>query len=178
MRYQTCCFTGHREIPKLEYDIIKERLEDEVIKLIHQGVRYFGAGGARGFDTMAALTVLKFREIYPHIRLILVLPCKNQVRGWDVKDIDLYCEIYKKADKVVCLSDTYYNGCMIARNRHLVDHNIICVCYLTKHNGGTAFTVDYATRSGLKVINIDSRPRPRTPQSTSQLRHPFRTSQA
>ena len=34
------------------------RLEQTVINLIKSGVCYFGAGGALGFDTMAAQTIL------------------------------------------------------------------------------------------------------------------------
>jgi len=83
MKDQTCCFTGHRRIPASEYNALDQRLEAEIEHLIHQGVRYFGAGGAMGFDTMAAFAVLRLRILHPHIRLILVLPCKTQARGWD-----------------------------------------------------------------------------------------------
>jgi hypothetical protein len=47
MENQTCCFTGHRNIPKDEYSAVKKHLEEELKKLIHQGVKYFGAGGRR-----------------------------------------------------------------------------------------------------------------------------------
>ena len=52
---KSCCFTGHRNIPAAEYAEIQKSLESELIQLIHQGTRYFGTGGALGFDTMAAL---------------------------------------------------------------------------------------------------------------------------
>ena len=50
----TCCFTGHRRIPPEAVAPLRERLEAEIESLIRQGVRYFGAGGALGFDTLAA----------------------------------------------------------------------------------------------------------------------------
>ncbi len=50
MREQTCCFTGHRDIPEQSRTRIAAGLEKTVIELIQQGYRYFGAGGARGFD--------------------------------------------------------------------------------------------------------------------------------
>ena len=75
MKKQTCCFTGHRKIPPEQYEEIIKRLKSEITAMIQQGVIYFGAGGALGFDTMAAQTVLAFREQYPHINLIQVLPC-------------------------------------------------------------------------------------------------------
>ena len=60
---------------------------------------YFGAGGALGFDTIAAFTVLKLKESYPDIRLILVLPCLAQTRGWSREDVEKYEDIKSKADK-------------------------------------------------------------------------------
>ncbi len=41
---KTCCFTGHRIIPESEYNSLKLRLKDEIIKLIDRGIVYFGAG--------------------------------------------------------------------------------------------------------------------------------------
>ena len=43
---------------------------------------------------------------------------------------------------------------MHKRNRHLVDNSSVCVCYLNKENGGTAYTVDYAGKKGLEIINL------------------------
>lgn len=79
---KTCCFTGHREIPQYDYECIRKKLRDVVEDLIEKGVVYIGVGGALGFDTMAALVILELKEIYENIRLILVLPCKNQCKNW------------------------------------------------------------------------------------------------
>ena len=43
---------------------------------------------------------------------------------------------------------------MHRRNRHLVDNSGVCVCYLTKNSGGTAYTVNYAKKQGINVFNI------------------------
>ena len=51
---------------------------------------FCGAGGALGFDTLAAQTVLEMKKEYPQLRLILVLPCENQTRGWHSEDIAVY----------------------------------------------------------------------------------------
>ena len=133
---------------------IAKRLEKAVIEAIEQGYRYFGCGGALGFDTLAAQTVLRLREIYPEIRLILVLPCRDQTRGWKQADVAEYDRIMKAADKVTYTSEQYYSGCMHKRNRHLVDNSSLCICYLTEQSGGTAYTVNYARSQGLKIINV------------------------
>ena len=148
VRDYTCCFTGHRALPPEERGAIAYQLEQTVIMLIQAGIRFFGAGGARGFDTLAAQTILKLRRKYPHIKLILVLPCLSQTQGWRDEDIKVYESINTAADKVTYTSEKYTQGCMHKRNRHLVDHSSICVCYLTEDRGGTAYTVNYAKKAG------------------------------
>ena len=90
MKNQTCCFTGHRKIPVWQYKYIATQLKSKIIELIKQGVIYYGAGGALGFDTMAAQAVLELKKLYPQIRLILVLPCKTQTYGWSRENIEIY----------------------------------------------------------------------------------------
>ena len=148
MKSRTACFTGHRELPTDDLP------EITLATLIEQGYRYFGAGGALGFDTLAAQAVLRLRERYSQIRLIPVLPCLNQTRGWPQADIDTYEEIKRCADKVTYTSEHYFGGCMQKRNRHLVDNSSVCICYLTKPTGGTFYTVNYASNCGLTIINI------------------------
>ena len=154
MKRQTCCFTGHRKIPGDELPQIKTKLKNTITELIGNGIIYYGAGGALGFDTLAALTVLELKQQYPQIKLILVLPCKNQTRNWRQNDIDIYDDIKQKADKIVYTSEHYYSGCMQKRNRHLVGNSGYCICYKTHDTGGTAFTVNYANKQRLKIINI------------------------
>ena len=154
-RNKTCCFTGHRNIPENEKEIIKEKLKNILHELISKGVIWYGNGAARGFDLLAAQTVLEMKQEYPQIRLILVLPCMNQTTKWyDKAEIALYNDILKQADKVVCLHEHYADGCMLERNRYLVDNSGYCVCYLSSNVGGTAYTVRYAERQTLQIFNI------------------------
>lgn len=154
MKERTCCFTGHRLINRSDFDSIKAEVKKAVIALINKGVIFFGAGGALGFDTIAAESVLELKESFPQIKLILVLPCKNQTRGWSDYDVKRYKDILRRADKVVYVSEHYYDGCMQKRNRHLVDNSGYCICYLKRNSGGTAYTVNYAIKNGLTVYNV------------------------
>ena len=154
MKEKTCCFTGHRDIPSGANQRIFAKTEEMIENLIKKGYLYFGAGGALGFDTIAAFAVLKLKERYSNVRLILVLPCLSQTRGWSNEDVKIYEDIKKQADKVVYTSEEYTRGCMHKRNRHLVDNSSACISYLTESKGGTAYTVDYAKKHGLTVYNI------------------------
>lgn len=154
MRTETCCFTGHRELPVWGRKELAAKLEETIIGLIDRGIRFYGAGGARGWDTLAAQTVLRLKRRYLHIKLILVIPCLTQTKGWPAADVAEYERIKALADKVVYTSQEYTKGCMHKRNRHLVDNSSVCVCYLNKESGGTAYTVRYAREQGLEIINL------------------------
>lgn len=150
----SCCFTGHRKIPPETISEISQRLEIIVVQLIEGGCTYFYSGGALGFDTLAAQTVLKCRTKYPEIKLVLVLPCKNQAERWSAENKEVYEKVLSVADEVIYTSQAYFKGCMHKRNRYLVDHSNICVCYLTKNTGGTAYTVNYAISKRLAIHNV------------------------
>ena len=151
---KTCCFTGHRDLPSNQYQNIFQKTKETIESFINKGYRFFCAGGALGFDTLAALAVLQLKERYPDIRLILVLPCLSQAKRWSKEDVDIYESIKRQADQIIYTSKEYTRGCMHKRNRHLVDNSSACISFLTESKGGTAYTVDYAKKHGLSVINI------------------------
>lgn len=153
MREQTCCSTGHRKIPVEEIGALTSRLEETIASLYKRGIHRFETGGALGFDTLAAQSVLRLREKY-HIELALILPCLSQTRNWRPEDIIEYERIKTQADQVLYTSQHYFRGCMHKRNRYLVDTSSICVCYLTRDSGGTAYTVHYARTRGLEIVNL------------------------
>lgn len=155
-RMRTACFTGHRDIPDALVDEITERTRRAVERLIQQGYRYFGAGGARGYDAMASETVLELRRQYPVIHLILVLPFPEQYKhetGWTQRDIKQYHFLQERASKVRFVADRYSKGIYFQRNRILVDWSSACVAYMTREKSGTGYTVSYAKSKGLYVTN-------------------------
>ncbi len=114
---------------------IHNLLVKHILKLIHIGVNTFIC---LGFDTLAALAVLKIRSIYPHIQLILALPSPQQTNGWKENDIAVYQTILKQANHIVYMSQKHHSGCMHMRNHYMVDNSLYCVCYLVNQTGGTA----------------------------------------
>lgn len=157
MREESCCFTGHRNLRGVDLPRLEGLLEEKIRKLMDRGITNFLAGGARGFDLLAARTVLRLREQGEPARLILILPCRDQDRGWSLLDRQAYSRTLEQADKVLFLSGKYQEGCMFLRNRYLVDHSSVCVCYLAQSRGGTLYTVNYAKRQGLELYNLAPR---------------------
>ena len=154
MKSKSVCFTGHRSLEYADVPIIREKLRDTIEQHIEKGFTEFYNGGARGFDLLSAEVVLSLRELYPHIRLHIIVPCKGQTRGWREEDIALYESIHSRADEVKVLSPFYFNGCMQIRNRYMVDASSVCIAFVREPRGGSADTAKYAEKQGLQVIYL------------------------
>ena len=154
MKKRTCCFTGHRELPDEDFLYFANKLLDTIIMLANNGVTHFKNGGALGFDQLAAQAVLHARESNPSITLEIILPHKNQAARWDEVRKEFYNEILTNADKVVYVSDHYYDGCMRKRNLCLVEGSDYCIAYFKHMRSGTSQTVRLAKERGLIVINL------------------------
>ena len=150
----TCCFTGHRFFSGEPKSAVFQNLCRTVRRLYSEGITTFISGGALGFDTLAALTVLKLRRELPDLRLLLILPCRDQHAKWSDADKQTYEEIQIAADEVVCLNESYRTGCMHQRNRIMVSLSSVCIAYYTGRPGGTAFTVSLAKKDGMRIINL------------------------
>ena len=155
---KSACFTGHREISENAVKLFN-RLYRCLEKLItEENVTDFYAGGAVGFDTIAAKCVLSLREKYKDIHLHLVLPCPNeeQTKGWSANEKYEFRAILSRADSVEYTSEHRTCECMRIRNAKLAEHaNSFCVCYYdTSVKSGTGQTVGFAKKKGLEVINL------------------------
>ena len=155
LREQSCCFTGHRLIAGSYLPTLRQQLLQTVTELAeYRGVTRFYVGGALGFDTLAAQTVLQYQNNNPAVSLILVQPCRDQAERWSPSDIQTYQAIQRACSQVICLSEVYRPDCMLQRNRYMVDQSQYCVCYQTRSRGGTAYTVRYARQKRLTVISL------------------------
>ena len=150
-----CCFTGHRAVPMERIEELRQRLKAGILYLHdNMSITTYYAGGALGFDSLAAEAVIEQRREWRDIRLVIVIPCRDQADRWSAADKARYDRINGSADEVICLAERYYRGCMHQRNRYMVDHSRACICYLTEQTGGTAYTVQYARAHGLQIFNL------------------------
>lgn len=154
-RNRTVCFTGHRNIKSAT--AIERQLVEIVKGLVAQGYTHFLAGGARGFDSMAARAVLQLKKNHPQINLRLILPFPNlyeRENGWSEEDIENYHAILGAADDVVYMGQQYKRGLYYKRDRYMVDNAAVCVAYQRRKTGGTAYTVNYAAERAVKLIMV------------------------
>ena len=153
-REQVCCFSGHRSLPDSQRAGLAVRLMAAIEAQIESGVTLFISGGARGFDLLAAEAVLAQKARHPHIRLLMALPCPEQTRGWPASEVRRYRRVLSLCDEQVTLAPAYSRECMLARDCYMVNRSARCICYLNRPRGGTAYTVRYAVKRGLEIINL------------------------
>lgn len=159
-----CAFTGHRAA-KLAWKnneadsrcvMLKENLSEAIEELYGRGVRLFIGGMANGCDMYFAEAVLKLRETYPDIRFEAAVPYPEQPNSWSTTEKERYRVILEKSDNVVTISRYYTRGCMMERNRYMVDRcNMLLACYDGVSSGGTLNTLRYALKCGKELRQID-----------------------
>lgn len=164
----SCAFTGHRpQSFPWKYDetaqeclLLKATLTKEIEKLVDRGVTDFYSGLAEGVDTWSAEIALGLREKNPALSVHGVLPCRSQAIKWTPAAQEHHQWLQEQADTITCLSKEYYDGCMLDRNRYLVDHSdILLAVYNGSWRGGTAMTVRYAQKLGREIIVINPKTR-------------------
>ncbi len=151
---ENCAFSGHRVIAAEKIEPLTELLRRAVAYAYEQGCRSFFCGGAVGFDTYAAKAVILFRVKHPDVRLVLMLPCADQSEGWSAAQRAAYDYILSEADEAVILSEAYHRGCMQRRNRALVEHADMLICYVGREGSGSAQTMHLAEKKGIPIYNL------------------------
>ena len=160
---RSACFTGPRperfaacglSFAALE-PALRDRLQDEIIRLADRGCTAFFCGMARGVDLLAGETLLALQPIYPQLQLIAVLPFPRQAYYWEDGWIARYNRVLHRCREIRTVAPRYQAGCYALRNRYLVDHSdrVIAVV-LPEMSGGTAMTLRYAAQQNKPVIQI------------------------
>lgn len=156
----SCCFSGHRpgKLPWGDDEgdrrclALKERLWNEMEAAYEQGYRHFICGMARGADFYFAEAVLALRRQHSDAALEAARPCETQANSWPEADRRRYQAILDQCDLETLVQHHYDRGCMMRRNRYMVDRSSrIIAVYDGVPKGGTAQTLAYAMRQGLKT---------------------------
>jgi len=164
MEIKTCAITGHRP-EKLPWGYnensegcrrLRETLVAQITALADSGVTSFLSGMALGVDQIFAELVLAQRKKNPALELHCILPCMGQDNRWPEPARKRYRSIVQQADLRYYVNREYHHGCMLERDRYLVEHSdCLLAVYDKAQRGGTAATVNYARELHRKIILVD-----------------------
>ena len=158
----TCCFTGHRP-EKLPWGTdeadprckaLKCKIKDAVESAYDGGMRHFICGMARGCDFFFAETVLALRLEKADVTLEAAVPCPTQADKWPEADRERWRSILNACDLETMVQHSYGPGCMLRRNRYMVDHSSLIIAVYDGTSGGTRYTLEYALRRRVPFIDI------------------------
>ena len=156
----SCCFSGHRpgKLPWGDDEgdrrclALKERLWNEMEAAYERGYRHFICGMARGTDLYFAEAVLALRLCRSGVTLEAARPCESQADAWPEAERHRYQAILDQCDFETLVQHRYDRFCMQRRNRYMVDRSaLVLSVYDGVPKGGTAQTLAYAMRQGLKT---------------------------
>lgn len=157
---KTACFSGYRleKMPQHgdthapEVELIRKKLQQAILDAIAQGYTHFICGMADGWDTWAYDTLWAIRRFRgDKITLEAAVPYHKELKGRDKRAYDAQLSY---ADKITVLSEKYHSGVFHVRNRYMIDNSSLLICYWDGKSGGTAYTVGYAEKQGLKIVNV------------------------
>lgn len=158
----TCCFTGHRP-EKLPWGTneedprcaaLKRKLSDALEAAYAEGMRHFICGMARGCDFYFAEEVVALRQKHADVTLEAAIPCSSQTDGWPEADRVRWRALLAQCDWETLVQDHYTQGCMLRRNRYMVDHSALVIAVYDGVNGGTRRTLEYALRQKVPFVDI------------------------
>ena len=160
----TCCFTGHRpqRLPwgdneaDLRCQAVKARLTRAVAEAYDRGYRHFLCGMAQGADLYFCQAVLHLKAQHPGVTLEAAIPYEGQADHWPPADRLRRQRLLNQCDLETVVQHHYTKGCMLRRNRYMVDRSSLLIAvYDGTPKGGTMNTLAYALRHGLETISFD-----------------------
>ena len=162
-REKACSFTGHRpeKLPWRENEAdprclaLKARITAALEEAYERGMRHFLCGMARGADFYFCEAALALRARRPDVTVEAVLPCEEQAARWSERDRARYFSLVEQCDRETMLQRRYDKGCMLRRNRYLVDHADLLIAVYDGMLGGTMYTLSYAMRRGVDTVILD-----------------------
>lgn len=151
-----CGFTGHRP-EKLPWgndeqdqrcQALKLVIAQRVERLADAGAEVFCCGMARGCDLYFAEAVLNLQKQRPKLQLEAWIPCPSQADAWPEEDRIRREKLLDGCGKVYTVEQFYSDGCMLRRNKAMVDQADVLLTVWDGSPGGTGWTVNYAKRQG------------------------------
>ena len=159
-----CAFTGHRpeHLPwgRDEDDprcrALKILLRRTVQQVYDRGFRTFLCGMARGCDQCFAEAVLACRAAgtAPEAILTAMVPCPSQKDGWPAEEQARYDALLAACSAVEVLEPVYTPGCMLRRNRAMVQRASLLISVFDGTPGGTASTLRFAAKQGIEILPL------------------------
>ena len=162
-RQMSVCFSGYRpeKLPWGEDEsdprcaALKRRLYDAAESACAQGYRHFICGMAQGADLYFCQAVLHLKAQHPGVTLEAAIPYEGQADHWPPADRLRRQRLLNQCDLETVVQHHYTKGCMLRRNRYMVDRSSLLIAVYDGMLGGTMYTLSYAMKQGLEIVTLE-----------------------
>ena len=137
-------------------DVARQLLPAVLQQVYDRGFRTFLCGMARGCDQYFAEAVLACRAAgtAPEAILTAMVPCPSQKDGWPAEEQARYDVLLAACSAVEVLEPVYTPGCMLRRNRAMVQRASLLISVFDGTPGGTASTLRFAAKQGIEILPL------------------------
>ena len=92
--------------------------------------------------------------MHPDVTVEAAVPCPSQADAWPPDQRRRYERLVVACDFETLVSACYTPACMQRRDRYMVDHAALLIAAFDGSPGGTRYTVEYAMRRGLEIVDL------------------------
>jgi uncharacterized phage-like protein YoqJ len=159
---RTCGFIGYR-FRDLPFDVdenyerckkIKSNLKQKIEEAVLNGYIHFICGFELGIDLFFAEIVLELREKYTYITLESALASETQANNWQENYRERYFDLLSYCDKETYISRKYYEGCILNKNKYIVEQSSMIIAMFDIKCDGTMWTINYAMQNEREIVLI------------------------
>ena len=98
--------------------------------------------------------MLELRIRKGDVTLEAAVPCSTQADGWPEPDRSRWRALLAACDLETLVQSGYTRGCMLRRNRYMVDHSALVIAVYDGTPGGTCRTLEYALRQKVSFVDL------------------------
>ena len=106
------------------------------------------------WPTAATCIFSTLRLSHPEVTIEAAIPYSGQADRWRPELRARYDYDLRQCDYQTLVQEAYTPGCMMRRNRYMVDASRILIAAFDGRPGGTARTLEYAALRKLEIIQL------------------------
>lgn len=142
-------FFGHRDV--MVTGSLEHKLEEVVQHLILDGYREFWCCDQGNFDWVSRIVMRRMKKRYPDISLCCL--CAYNPNRYSKLKQDFWFEDF---DFIYPAEAAYgpQKFAILRRNKYIVEHADVFVCYVTRQSGGAYRALNLARQKGKRIFNL------------------------
>lgn len=133
---------------------LKQTMDAAIAAAVAAGYDTFLCGMARGCDFYFAEAVREAMAHEPKLRLEAFLPCPSQADRWQEADALRQKELLIGCTAVYMVEPSYSKGCMLRRNRAMIQRADALLTVWDGSPGGTEAAIRYARGLGKPIRGL------------------------